>query len=336
MKRVIAAALTVLLVSVVTRAQDDEDWLKKIDRKLALKVSVNFQEEPLYKALDFFRKRGEINVVLDADDTKVSEKRITLKLEDVRLESAIAWTARLLDLEYAVKNEAVFLTTRDNMPAEWRNEMQERYRRAITSGQESWLMNIEKHLDRKVKVDFRNQPLGVVADVLAIEGGVNVVLDRELEQSDKRVKLQVEMSLKNILDWVCRLAEVKYAIRDEVIYIATQKRLDALRLETGESALALLFRRPVSFDFKNTPVDEALDRLSRLSRVEIKLQGLKPGEKLTVTAKGEKVELSRAVRAVMDGTGRTYAVSHRGTSILVMVSPKPSGKTATDAKKTGD
>jgi hypothetical protein len=156
---------------------------------------------------------------------------------------------------------------------------------------------------------------------------------------DQRVTLEAEMTFRNALDWVCRLADVRYAVRDEVIYIAAQKRLDALRLETGESALALVFRRPVTYEFKDTPVDEALERLSRLSRVSIDLGGLKPGEKLTVTLKGENVELNRAVRDVMDRTGRTYAVSHRAMSIHVMVSPKGAAKEETkpvESKKTGE
>jgi hypothetical protein len=150
------------------------------------------------------------------------------------------------------------------------------------------------------------------------------------------------MSFRSVLDWVCRLADIKYAIRDEVIYIADQKRLDALRLETGETALAIVFRRPVSYDFKNTPVDEALDRLSRLSHVKIDLQGLEPDEKVPVTLEGRRVEVSQAVRNVMDKTGRTFAISHRGTSILVVISPPrkppkpPEEKKPETPAKTGE
>jgi len=324
MKRaLIASVLALLLAGTATAANEDEPWQKEIEKKLAKKVSFNFQETTLTKALDFFRDFADLNIVLDTRSAEQAEKRFTLKLGDVRVESGIAWTARLMALDYAVRDEAVFLARRDDMPVDWRAAMQERYRRMVAGGQESWLADIDARLERTIKVDFRNDHLPAVLDYLATQSGLNIVLDYHLVNATKPIKLQVQMSVKNILNWVARLAEVKYVIRDEVIYVADRQGLQGLRLDTGESPLSILFRRPVTFHFRETPIRDALGRLSRYTGVQIELQGLAPEEKLPVTVSGERVELNRALRMVMDHTKRPYAISYSGKSVAVIVKAQP-------------
>ena len=55
---------------------------------------------------------------------------------------------------------------------------------------------------------------------------------------------------------------------------------------------------------------------------------------MPVTVEGEAVELNRAVRMVMNASGRPYAISFRGKTVLVVVSTsKP--KAAAEPPKTG-
>jgi len=335
MRRVFFMTVVMLLLSAPALfAGNDEEWQTAIEKKLAKTGTFESQDATLTKALDFIRKLADLNVVLDSRATDLSEKRFTLKLRKVRVESAIAWTARLMGLDYAVRDEAVYLARRDDMPVDWRGEMQERYRKMVAGGQEAWLAEIEARLDRTVKVDFHGDHLPAVLDYLATQADLNIVLDYHLASVPKPIKLEAEMTVKNVLNWVTRLAEVRYVIRDEVIYVASKEALDALHLETGESPLSVLFRRPVSFDFTDTPLRDALDRLSRYSAVKIELKGADPDEKLSVTVKGEAIELNRAVRMVMDQTGRPYAVSFSGKAIEVILSPKvKSGKPPADVKK---
>lgn len=330
MRRVILVVAAVLLMTgaacpssgAVASAEGDKTWQSKIEEKLAKKVSFQFQETTLSKALDFFRRTGGMNIVLDSAAADLREKRFTLKLKDVRAESGLAWTARLMGLEYAVRDEAIFLARRDDMPVDWRGEMQARYRRMVAGGQESWMADIDAGLGRTIKVNFRNDHLGAVLEFLATRTDINIVLDQRLVDKTKPIKLEVEMSAKNILNWVTRLTGTKYVVRDEVIYVADAEGLRKLRLETGESQLSILFRRPVTFDFKDTPIRTALSQLSRYSGVKIDPRGIGPDEKLPVTVNGEGVELNQAVRMVMNATGRAFAISYRGKDILVIVSGK--------------
>ncbi len=324
-------ALVALPISIARAADEEAGWQTKFEEKMAKSVSVNFQDTTLNKALEFFRRTGELNIILDSGAADLSEKRLTLVLNRVRLESALAWTARLMGLDYVVRDEAAFLAKPDQMPVDWRGEMQERYRRMVASGQESWWGEIEARLAKTVKVSFHGESLPQVVQFLATESGVNIVLDYHLAEAQKPVRLEGEMTVKSALGWIARLADVKYVIRDEVIYVASQEALAALRLETGESPLELIFRRSVTYHFTQTPLREAIERLSRLSGVAIELQGLSPEEDLKVSAEGEKVELGRAVRMVMNETGRPYAISFRGKTVQVVISSK--GKPATEPAK---
>jgi hypothetical protein len=337
--RVVTIAMFLLIPTLAGAvfAQKDAvpaDWQTAIEKKLSKTGTFEFQDTTLTKALDFIRRMSELNVILDTSAADLAEKHLTLKLRKVRVESAIAWTARLMGLDYAVRDEAIYLARRDDMPVDWRGEMQERYRKMVADAQAAWLLEMEARLDRTVKVDFRGDQLPAVIEYLATQSDLNIVLDYHLVGATKPVKLEAEMTVRNVLNWVTKLAEVRYVIRDEVIYVAGKDAMETLHLETGESPLSILFRRPVSFDFTQTPVRDALEQLSRYSGVKINLQGLEGDEKLPVTARADAVELNRAVRIVMDQTGRAYAVSFTGKSISVMLSPKPkTGKVSLDTKK---
>ena len=336
MKRAVCTVVvTMLLAGTDAAADEEEDWLTKIEEKLAKPVSFNFRESTLSGALSFFRTFADLNIILDSKAADMSEKRFTLKLDKVRVESGIAWTARLMGLDYALRDEAVYLAHRDDMPVDWRGRMQERYRKKVASGQESWLANIEARLGRAIKVEFRNDHLPAVLEYLVTESGLNIVLDYHLLGKTKPIRLQGKMTVQNALKWVTRLARVRYVIRDEVIYVANQEGLRALRLETGESPLPIVFRRPVTFHFSKTPIRDALARLSRYTQVKIELQGLKEDEELPVTITGEGVEVNRAVRMVMDRTGRDCAISHSGSTIVIRILPKhrPKKATKTETRK---
>ncbi|HUW57745.1 MAG TPA: hypothetical protein VMZ92_13985 [Planctomycetota bacterium] len=333
MRRAFHVAVVMLLLTGAVSADDDqEEWQTEIEKKLAKPVSVGFRESTLSDALSFFRTFAGLNIILDSKAADSAEKRFTLKLDRVRVESGIAWTARLMDLDYAVRDEAVYLARRNDMPVDWRGAMQERYRRKVASGQESWLADIEARLERTIKVEFRNDHLPAVLEFLATQAAVNIVLDFHLLGQTTPIRLEGEMTVKNALSWVMRLTRVRYVVRDEVIYVANEEGLRALRLETGESPLPVVFRRPVTFRFQNTPVRDALASLSRYSQVKIELQGLTEDEALPVTVEGEGVELNRAVRMVMDKTGRDCAISHGGTVMVVKVLPKGRPRQPRDEK----
>ena len=328
----------ILLLAAATAAQDaidENEWQKELEKKLAKNISIDFQDKTLNKILDFFRDIGKLNVVLDRNAKDVAQKRLTLTLRNVKLESAIAWSCRLMGLEYVVKDEAVFIAKRNDVPIDWRGAMQERYRRKVAGGQEAWLMAMEARLGQKLKVDFMNDHLATVVQYLATRTNINIVLDWHLVGKDKRVKLHGEMTVRSALKWVARLADVKYAIRDEVIYVASKEALENLRLETGESSLSILFRRAVAFTFKKTPLTQAMDRLSRLSGVKIILRGLSEDDKTLVTASSEGVELNKAIRMVMKKINLQHAISFSGTSVLVVVSPRKARPTETKPTKEG-
>jgi len=321
-KLLLASVAALVLASVAAAEEGDAEWQKKFEEKMSKVASVNFQDTTLNKAIEYFRGVTGANIILDAKATDLSEKRLTLVLKGVRAESGLAWTARLMGLDYVVRDEAIFLAKPDDMPREWRGEMQERYRRLTSGGQAPWVADIEARLARNIKMEFRGEQLPEVVQVLAAGSGINIVLDFHLAAAQKSVRLEGEMSVKNALNWIAKQTDVRYVVRDEVIYVADRESLAALRLEQGEAPLDLLFLKPVSFRFRQTPIRDAIAELSKLSGVTIDLQGFSLEDTGTVSAEGTDMPISRAVEMVVKETRRPYALSYRGKTIVVVVSPK--------------
>ncbi len=328
-KALFAAIACVVLMSVAWAADAPPtpapapapaEWQTKLDEKLGKEISIEFQDQTLSKAIDFLRRSGGVNIILDSHAADLSEKRLTVVLKNVRLESALAWTARLMGLDYVVRDEAIFLAKAGEMPQEWRAAMQERYSKMVESGQEAWLNEIEARLDKVVKVKFLGDDLPQVALFLATQSGINIVLDGHLAAAEKPVRIEAEMTVRNALNWVARQADVKWVLRDEVIYIADQEALTALRLETGMTPLDMVFRRPVTFHFNQTPLKDAMARITEFTKVAIDLQGVAADDLIPVTAEGDQVEISRAVRLVMNASKRPYAISFTGKTIHIVVS----------------
>jgi len=99
-----------------TVVYDPEAW-KPFKAALNERVSMDFVATPLDDVVAFLRNLKKVNIVVDRpalagrDDLDV-----TLELEKTKLKYALAWVCRLLDLGYAVKSGAVFISTPDRLP----------------------------------------------------------------------------------------------------------------------------------------------------------------------------------------------------------------------------
>lgn len=99
------------------RAKAEEPWKQEIRKKLARRVSFEFVDTPLSEALQFLNSLTKVNIILDpkvaaegADKTP-----ITLRVQDMEMETALKWILRLAELEYDLRNQAVFITKKANL-----------------------------------------------------------------------------------------------------------------------------------------------------------------------------------------------------------------------------
>jgi Flp pilus assembly secretin CpaC/tetratricopeptide (TPR) repeat protein len=101
----------------VGRTRTDEPWKMDIMRKLSRKVSFEFVDTPLQEALTFLQTLSKVNIILDprAAAGGASQLKITLRVTDMDMETALKWILRLAELDYDLRGQAIYISTRANL-----------------------------------------------------------------------------------------------------------------------------------------------------------------------------------------------------------------------------
>jgi len=100
-----------------TRAPSE--WPRRSRRRLSRKVSFEFTDTPLSEALVYLE--GVTGTAIVMDPAILSPRHshgntpITLKVSNMPLHMALGWILRLADLDYVVKDEAVFISTKERL-----------------------------------------------------------------------------------------------------------------------------------------------------------------------------------------------------------------------------
>ncbi len=94
-------------------------WKQEILKKLARRVSFEFVDTPLEEALTFLNSLSKVNIILDP---KVSAEGagkipINLKVSEMDMRTALKWILRLAQLEFDLRNQAVFITKKSELAA---------------------------------------------------------------------------------------------------------------------------------------------------------------------------------------------------------------------------
>ena len=101
------------------RAKTEEPWKQEIRKKLARHVSFEFVDTPLEEAIQFLNSLTKVNIILDPKVAAegASKTPITLRVQDMEMELALKWILRLAELEYDLRNQAVFITKKASLAA---------------------------------------------------------------------------------------------------------------------------------------------------------------------------------------------------------------------------
>ncbi|MCZ7647104.1 MAG: hypothetical protein M5U26_17915 [Planctomycetota bacterium] len=101
------------------KAHAEEPWKEEIRKKLARHVSFEFVDTPLEEALAFLNSLTKVNIILDprvaAEDA--GKVAITLRVADMDMQTALKWILRLAELDFDLRNQAVFITKKANLTA---------------------------------------------------------------------------------------------------------------------------------------------------------------------------------------------------------------------------
>jgi type II secretory pathway component GspD/PulD (secretin) len=85
-----------------------EPWHEALLDRLGRRVSFNFDAADLTEASNLLAKQGSINLVIDPA-IAAADNRLTLKADNMRLDSALSWLTRLSGTTWQVYNGAVYI-----------------------------------------------------------------------------------------------------------------------------------------------------------------------------------------------------------------------------------
>jgi len=289
-------------------------WEKLIEEKLNKKISFDFVETPLQDVVAFVSSLSDITIVLDPQAVKGKAPAVTLRVQDMRLGSALQWVCKLAGLTCVPLDGALFVTTAARARAAARED-----------GEGADLRKLPRPLadamGKRITFDFVETPFQDVVAFLSSLADICLVVDPQaIAGREPTVTLRVAgMPLDQALRWVCRVIELTYTGRDGAVFITTPelaKKAAALDKELGPLAPARhlpdAMAKEISFDFVETPLPDVVAFLQLTANLNIIAdpQATK-GRELSVTLRVSKMRADSALRWVGRSVGMV-CVWHQG------------------------
>ncbi len=155
----------------------EKTWVPKMEAKLDEPTSFSFKDTPLRETLGFLASYHKLNVVLDARFTQ-QENTVTMPVEDMSVRNALGWILRVKHLEYALVDEAIFVSTPTRI-------------RSLRAGRRS--VSGDPRFRTVVDVEFSEIPIQRALDALSTATGLNIALRAEQVPS-----LRLTMKLEHV------------------------------------------------------------------------------------------------------------------------------------------
>jgi hypothetical protein len=307
---------------------------EQLVKKLQSPLSIHFGGTPLRDVLRYFEDKGKVNAILNTSAVGVDPLfPITLRLDNVTLASAIAWTARLARLVYIARDEAVFLTTPNDLGAEWMREVQAREQANDRAAEKSWVPKLRAKLEEPTSFSFTNTPLAEALNFLSSRHQVNIVLDLAFARADNAVTLEVsDISLRSALGWLLHMKRLDYVLVDEAIFVSNAESLQALQISRAASSLDPRLSTVIDVELSEATLEKALAALADATGVSISLQA-EQVPSLRVNLKMSHVTLEEAIKRLAGTTGLPFAVGVGKEGIVLWVEPRKPTSTQPETPK---
>ncbi|GIW80112.1 MAG: hypothetical protein KatS3mg105_1919 [Gemmatales bacterium] len=182
---------------------------EKIRETLQQRVSIDLKDATFDEFIDYIRNRNDggskLNVVVDRSvQPFLRGHKISVKLKDVKLSSALTAVIGQYNLTYVIVGDVLVVTTRQQA--------------------------VQRQLRQQVNVDLKNVPLKKALEQLARETATNIVIDSRLaKEADKAITVNLnDVSLVTAVRIIAELAGLKSALVENVLLVTTEER--AMRL----------------------------------------------------------------------------------------------------------
>ena len=91
--------------------------IPEIRKNLKTPITVDFMDVGLDYVIDFLSEATNVNII-PGSGVKLSEKKVTIKVKDMPLESLLKYIFRNQGLIYRIEKNAIWVDTLDNMDSE--------------------------------------------------------------------------------------------------------------------------------------------------------------------------------------------------------------------------
>ena len=101
--------------AVIGKARGEEQWKLDIRKKLQRRVSFEFVDTPLQEAVSFLRSLTNVTMIIDPKVLEGGAPTINLRVTDMTLELALGWILKLAELDFALKDKAIFISKKTSL-----------------------------------------------------------------------------------------------------------------------------------------------------------------------------------------------------------------------------
>jgi len=295
----------------------------KLKESLEKPVTLDFADTPLQDALRFVQDFAAI-AIDTAPGLELQPPRITLKVKDIPLRSALDYLLKQGSLDYRVRDNRLFVFAPRHPEGIVSAPI------ACDSAESGAVRRLADAMGRPVSVDFRDTPL---RDMVTFLGetwfkGLNVVLDtRGLPKARQQVTFEArQQPLGQALDAFLRVSGLRLSILADVLVFSpapsagqatVMLTLDILQIQeshpecfskAGGKIYAAL-ERPVTLDFLDTPIADVITFLADFSALNMVLdRNALPERNAPATIKCRDLRLGDALALILRPHGLTYAV----------------------------
>lgn len=185
---------------------------EKIKKALDQVSDLDISDQPLHLALAQLKEQTKVNFVLDRVTianmgVDPEQTPVNVKLQNVKLRSALRTMLGQYNLSYAIINDTVVVTSED--------------------------MAMHRQLRQRVNVDFDRVQLGAALKQLARETATNMVVDpRTLKESQAPVTLSLEdVPLEMAVRLMAEMAGLRPVRMGNVLFVTSKATAAELRLD---------------------------------------------------------------------------------------------------------
>ena len=206
-----------------TRRSQDQVTQRRLRETI---VSFTFNQQPVNEVFDFLQTLGNVNIVLDRRTVDMTGK-ITLKLNNVPLRTAIALSVEQLNLAHALRGGVVYISDAATLAKIAARDRDIAKRAAGEKLRPLDAKTLRKLHETIVSFTFNEQPIHQALDFLQTLGNVNIVFDRR-RFDPKKTAVTIKLSNASLATALVLCAEQfggRCALRDGVVFISDEKTI---------------------------------------------------------------------------------------------------------------